>query len=110
MSAVGSSPTLAKCEPSQVLLAGVSDGFSRGSPERDVKRKVLVFSPKHRLCVPTNYVVSKNKKNIKIFRKNLYISWASFHNVFQNKLDKIYQFLNFLFFYTSFLRSYKVVL
>ena len=60
MSGVGSSPTLAKCETSQVLLAGVSAVFVRGSPERDVKRKV--FGPKHRLCVPTNYVVSKSKK------------------------------------------------
>ena len=29
---VGSSPALATCETSQVLLAGVSGGFSRGSP------------------------------------------------------------------------------
>ena len=29
---VGSSPTLATCETSQVLLVGVSGGFSRGSP------------------------------------------------------------------------------
>ena len=32
MSGVGSGPTLATCETSQVLLAGVSGGFSRGSP------------------------------------------------------------------------------
>ena len=32
VSAVGSSPTLATCETSQVLLAGVPGGFSRGSP------------------------------------------------------------------------------
>ena len=32
MSGVGSSPALATCETSQVLLAGVPDGFSRGSP------------------------------------------------------------------------------
>ena len=30
---VGSSPALATCETSQVLLAGVSGGFSRGSPD-----------------------------------------------------------------------------
>ena len=32
MSSVGSSPALATCETSQVLLAGVSGVFSRGSP------------------------------------------------------------------------------
>ena len=32
---VGSSPALATCETSQVLLAGVSGGFSRGSPVFD---------------------------------------------------------------------------
>ena len=32
MSGVGSSSALATCETSQVLLAGVSGGFSRGSP------------------------------------------------------------------------------
>ena len=32
MSGVGSSPALATCETNQVLLAGVSGGFSRGSP------------------------------------------------------------------------------
>ena len=49
VSGVGSSPALATCETSQVLLAGMSGGFSRGTPvfahllsgpsnlERDVK-------------------------------------------------------------------------
>ena len=32
VSGVGSSPTLATCETTQVLLAGVPAGFSRGSP------------------------------------------------------------------------------
>ena len=32
VSGVGSSPDLATCETSQVLLAGVPGGFSRGSP------------------------------------------------------------------------------
>ena len=32
MSGVGSSPALATCETSQVLLAGVPGGFSQGSP------------------------------------------------------------------------------
>ena len=32
VSGVGSSPALAKCQTSQDLLAGVSGGFSRGSP------------------------------------------------------------------------------
>ena len=40
---VGSSPALATCETSQVLLASVSGGFSRGSP---------VFAP------PTDWPVS----------------------------------------------------
>ena len=40
VSGVGSSPALATCETSQVLLAVVSGGFSRGSP---------VFAP------PTNW-------------------------------------------------------
>ena len=43
MTGVGSSPALATCETSQVLLAGVSGGFSRGSP---------VFAP------PTDWPVS----------------------------------------------------
>ena len=41
------SPALATCETSQVLLAGVSDGFSRGSP---------VFAP------PTDWPVSYELK------------------------------------------------
>ena len=56
----------------------------------------LIFAPKHRLWVlvarvPTIYVLSKNKKNIKHFlneifpflhfKKSLYIAWASFRNV-----------------------------
>ena len=32
VSGVGSSPALATCETSQVLLAGVSGGFARGTP------------------------------------------------------------------------------
>ena len=32
VSGVGSSPALATCETSQVLVAGVSGGFSRGTP------------------------------------------------------------------------------
>ena len=32
VSGVGSSPALATCETSQVMLAGVLGGFSRGSP------------------------------------------------------------------------------
>ena len=32
LSGVGSRPALATCERSQVLLAGVPGGFSRGSP------------------------------------------------------------------------------
>ena len=44
---VGSSPALATCETNQVLLAGVSGGFSRGSP---------VFAP------PTDWPVSYELK------------------------------------------------
>ena len=33
MTGVGSSPILATCETSQVLLAGASGGFSRGFPD-----------------------------------------------------------------------------
>ena len=44
---VGSSPALATSETSQVLLAGVSGGFSRGSP---------VFAP------PTDWPVSYELK------------------------------------------------
>ena len=48
MSGVGLSPALATCETSQVLLAGVSGGFSWGSP---------VFAP------PTNWPISYDKLN-----------------------------------------------
>ena len=47
VSGVGSSPALATCETSQVLLAGVSGGFSPGSP---------VFAP------PTDWPVSYELK------------------------------------------------
>ena len=47
VSGVGSSPALATCETSQVLLAGVSGGFSRGS---------RVFAP------PTDWPVSYELK------------------------------------------------
>ena len=47
VSGVGSSPTLVTCETSQVLLAGVQGGFSRGSP---------IFSP------PTDWPVSYELK------------------------------------------------
>ena len=47
VSGVGSSPALATCETSQVPLAGVSGGFSRGSP---------VFAP------PTDWPVSYELK------------------------------------------------
>ena len=47
VSGVGSSPALATCETSQVLLAGVPGGFSWGSP---------VFAP------PTDWSVSYELK------------------------------------------------
>ena len=51
----------------------------------------LIFAPKHRLCVPTIYVLSKNKKkyhnlldekNFQFLKlkKSLFIAWASFRN------------------------------
>ena len=43
LSGVGSSPALATCETSQVLLAGVPGGFSRGSPVL----AHLLFGPSH---------------------------------------------------------------
>ena len=75
VSGLGSSPALATCETSQVLLAGVSGVFSRGSP---------VFVP------PTDWPVSyelKYQQLLKILalyrsRKNYYLSarvsiWSS---------------------------------
>ena len=57
MSYVGSSPALATCETSQVLLAGVSGGFSRGSP---------VFTP------PTDWPVSYElERDVKLNKKNV---------------------------------------
>ena len=47
LTGLGSSPALATCETSQVLLAGVSGGFSRGSP---------VFAP------PTDWPLSYELK------------------------------------------------
>ena len=47
MSGEGSSPALSTCETSQVLLAGVSGGFSQGSP---------VFAP------PTDWPISYELK------------------------------------------------
>ena len=47
LSGMGSSPALATCETSQVLLAGVSGGFSWGSP---------IFAP------PTDWPVSYELK------------------------------------------------
>ena len=53
MSGVGSSPALATYETSQVLLAGVSGGFSRGSP---------VFAP------PTDWPVKRESKRGGVLR------------------------------------------
>ena len=41
VSGVGSSPALATCETSQVLLAGVPGGFSRFPPPTDLDRLIL---------------------------------------------------------------------
>ena len=51
MSGVGSSPALATCETSHVLLAGVPGGFSRDSP---------VFAP------PTDWPVSYLERDVKL--------------------------------------------
>ena len=59
MSGVGSSPALATCETSQVLLAGVPGGFSRGSP---------VFAP------PTDWPVSYNLERDVKLNKTKYFS------------------------------------
>ena len=56
MSGVGSSPALATCETSQVLLAGLPGGFSRGSP---------VFAP------PTDWPISYElERDVKLNKKN----------------------------------------
>ena len=61
MSGVGSSPTLATCETSQVLLAGVSGGFPG----------VLPFRPTYRLaCLDmseTKLIKKKNPEDGKVF-------------------------------------------
>ena len=55
MSGVSSSPALVTCETSQVLLAGVPGGFSRGSP---------VFAP------PTDWPVSYElERDVKLNKK-----------------------------------------
>ena len=58
MSGVGSSPALATCETSQVLLAGVSGGFSRGSP---------VFAPP--TDWPISYELKKLEREVKLNQK-----------------------------------------
>ena len=58
MSGVGSSPALATFETSQVLLAGVSDGFSRGSPVFAPP----VIGPSHMSCNNLERDVKLNKK------------------------------------------------
>ena len=58
---MGSSPALATCETSQVLLAGVSGGFSQGSP---------VFAP------PTDWPVSF-ERDVKKNLKYLYTSFSA---------------------------------
>ena len=58
MSCVGSSPALATCETSQVLLAGVPGGFSRGSPVF----AHLLIGPSHMSCNNLERDVKKKKK------------------------------------------------
>ena len=54
MSGVGSSPALATCETSQVLLAGVSGGFPG----------VLPFRPIYRLAISEIILKNKLKKEL----------------------------------------------
>ena len=58
MSGVGSSPALATCETSQVLLAGVPGGFSRGSPVF----ADLMIGPSHMSCNNLERDVKLKKK------------------------------------------------
>ena len=58
MSGVGSSPVLTTCETSQVLLAGVPGGFSRGSP---------VFA--HLLIGPSRMSRNNLERDVKLNKK-----------------------------------------
>ena len=51
----------------QTPLLYCKTGVCRGIPS------FLIFAPKHRLWVPTVYVLSKNKKNIEFFLQNILI-------------------------------------
>ena len=62
MTGVGSSPALAICETSQVLLAGVSGVFSRGTP----------VSP-HLPIGWSRYECKNLKRDVKLYPKK--ISW-----------------------------------
>ena len=60
---VASSPALATCETSQVLLAGVPGGFSRGS---------LVFAPP--TDWPVSYELKKNlERDVKVNQKHILV-------------------------------------
>ena len=60
MTGVGSSPALAACEPSQVLLAGVSGGFPG----------VLPFRPTYRLArLDMNEIILKAFGDVKLNQK-----------------------------------------
>ena len=59
-----------KCVPPQTPLLYSKTGVCRGIPI------FLIFAPKHRLrvdCVPTIYVLSKNKKNSENFPVKIFI-------------------------------------
>ena len=58
MSGAGSSPALATCETSQVLLAGVAGGFSLGSP---------VFAPP--TDWPVLYELNNLERDVKLSQK-----------------------------------------
>ena len=60
VSGVGSSPALATCETSQVLLASVSVGFP----------VVLPFRPTYRLPVPISEIILK--RDIKLNKKKAF--------------------------------------
>ena len=80
MTDVGSSPALATCETSQVLLAGVSGGFPRGTPvsphlpiglsryeRNNLERDVKLSNKKNRFTCNSNVLLHTT-----VFSKSFY--------------------------------------
>ena len=91
MSGVGSSPALATCETSQVLLAGVSVGFPG----------VLPFRPTYRLA--RLYERNNLERDVKLNQKklfalygirtqNLYVKFPSLYQLPYGSLDTLHGF------------------